>query len=301
MDEIQTELDGLTARIEQLRTQQDELSHRIEDIQGRTRSLERRRARLLDEVIRRADELYRSGGTDLLEVVFGAADLSQMMERVEVLSRVSARDSTVFVDFARSTAELRELNAELDVRRSSLDATEDSLSSESRRLQEAFEEVSAEYEELRRKLAPPAAPVAQSSGTTTVVARSTGGMACPVAGPVSFVDSWGAPRAGHTHQGVDLMASYGTPVVAIVSGTITYSGYGSSAGYWQILSGDDGHSYWYMHNQTNIVNGGHVQAGQQIATVGDTGNAAGTPHVHFEYHPGGGAAVNPYPLVASIC
>ena len=98
-----------------------------------------------------------------------------------------------------------------------------------------------------------------------------------------------------------MMADYGTPVVAIVSGAITYSGSGSSAGNWQILSGSDGNAYWYMHNQENIVNGGAVQAGQQIATVGDTGNAAGTPHLHFEYHPGGGGPVNPYPLVASIC
>lgn len=299
MNEIQGELDGLTARIEELRTDQDELSHRIEQIRAESRSLERRRARLLDDVVQRADELYRSGGTNLLEVVFSAEDLSQLTSRVEVLSRVSAHDSGVFVRMARSTAELEALDRELASRRAALDDTESALASESDRLQSKFNEVSAEYEDLRRRLAP-AAPAA-APATSTFVARSTNGMACPVAGPNSFIDSWGAPRAGHTHQGVDIMAGYGTPIVAIVSGTITYSGYGGSAGYWQILSGDDGNSYWYMHNQTNIVNGGHVQAGRQIATVGDTGNAAGTPHLHFEYHPGGGAAVNPYPLVASIC
>jgi peptidoglycan LD-endopeptidase LytH len=98
-----------------------------------------------------------------------------------------------------------------------------------------------------------------------------------------------------------MMASYGTPVAAITNGSITYAGYGSSAGNWQILSGDDGHQYWYMHNQSNIVTGGRVRVGQQIATVGDTGNATGIPHLHFEYHPGGGAAVNPTPLVSSLC
>ena len=98
-----------------------------------------------------------------------------------------------------------------------------------------------------------------------------------------------------------MMADYGTPVVAIVSGTITLSSYGDSAGNWQILSGDDGNAYWYMHNRTNLVNGGHVEMGQQIAEVGDTGNATGIPHLHFEYHPGGGGPVNPYPLVRPLC
>jgi peptidoglycan LD-endopeptidase LytH len=100
---------------------------------------------------------------------------------------------------------------------------------------------------------------------------------------------------------VDMMAGYGAPVMAITSGVITLSSYGSSSGNWIILSGSDGNTYWYMHNDQNLVSSGTVTTGQQIATVGDTGNAAGTPHLHFEYHPGGGAAVNPYPLVASIC
>jgi peptidoglycan LD-endopeptidase LytH len=97
------------------------------------------------------------------------------------------------------------------------------------------------------------------------------------------------------------MAGYGAPVMAITSGTITLSSYGSSSGNWIILSGSDGNTYWYMHNEQNLVSSGSVSTGQQIATLGDTGNAAGTPHLHFEYHPGGGAAVNPYPLVASLC
>jgi peptidoglycan LD-endopeptidase LytH len=128
-------------------------------------------------------------------------------------------------------------------------------------------------------------------------------MTCPVAGPNSVIDSWGFPRSGgRTHEGTDIMAAFGTPVVAIVTGTITYAGYGSSAGNWLQLSGDDGNGYWYMHNQENLVSGGRVTVGQQIATVGNTGNASGgPPHVHFEYHPGGGAPVNPYSLLSSIC
>jgi murein DD-endopeptidase MepM/ murein hydrolase activator NlpD len=98
-----------------------------------------------------------------------------------------------------------------------------------------------------------------------------------------------------------MMADYGTPVVAITAGTIGGAGYHSLGGNMLYLTANNGDVYYYAHNQTNMVTSGRVSAGEQIATVGDTGNASGVPHLHFEYHPGGGGAVNPYPLVASIC
>lgn len=94
----------------------------------------------------------------------------------------------------------------------------------------------------------------------------------------------------------------GTPVIAIVDGTWSVQSPGPSAGLWAILRGRDGNQYWYMHLQSHTVgNGASVSAGQQVGTNGDTGNARGTPHVHFELHPGGGSAVNPYPTLSSIC
>ena len=129
-----------------------------------------------------------------------------------------------------------------------------------------------------------------------------GNRVCPVHGPVSFVDSWGAPRSGgRTHQGVDMMAARGTPDVAIVSGTITQQ-YGTLQGNGVFLKGDDGNSYWYFHLDSYAGGPRRVAQGEVIGYVGTTGNAeGGAPHTHFEYHPGGGAAVNPYPIVRPIC
>lgn len=302
MDDLQGELNAAQERIEELRTEQDLLEHRMETADERVQVLKSKQVKLRVDVTRRAQELYMTGNSDMLEALLGSADIGDLMDRTEVLSQVSMDDSGSFIELARSEAELELLNEQMITDRARLAAAEEQLAEENDLLQSRFEEVSAEYERLKAALmkAAPAPQPATAAGPAPVV-RSTGGMFCPVGGATSFIDSWGYPRAGHTHQGVDMMGSYGTPLVAITSGTITYAAYDGSGGNMIFLSGDDGHQYWYMHNQENLVTGGHVSAGQQIATLGDTGNAAGTPHLHFEYHPGGGAAINPYPLVASLC
>ncbi|MDX1621147.1 MAG: M23 family metallopeptidase, partial [Nitriliruptorales bacterium] len=141
-------------------------------------------------------------------------------------------------------------------------------------------------------------------GSSAPAPSGGGGMACPVDSPRSFTDTWGAPRSGgRTHKGTDILAPRGQIVRAIVSGVWDIRSYGSSAGNWGILRGSDGNHYYYMHLERHVVgDGARVSAGQQIATNGDTGNARGTtPHVHFELHPGGGYAVNPYPTLKRVC
>jgi murein DD-endopeptidase MepM/ murein hydrolase activator NlpD len=310
MQQLQADLDDSSARIEQLRGREFDLRKRIDEVEDQRAVLVDRNEELTEDVVERARELYVSGGTGVVEALFAAQDFSEFSDRAEMLSHVTQDDSHIFVELQRNTAELEDLEGRLAQDRKALEETLVELEDENAELQDKLASVTDQYTDLKEKLRQErlAARTEEPTGgggpapSTLVPTTPTTGKTCPVAGPVSFVDSWGAPRSGgRTHEGTDMMAAYGTPVVAIVSGSITYAGYGGSAGNWQILSGSDGNAYWYMHNQENLVNGGAVEAGQQIATVGDTGNAAGTPHLHFEYHPGGGGPVNPYPLVASIC
>jgi murein DD-endopeptidase MepM/ murein hydrolase activator NlpD len=128
-------------------------------------------------------------------------------------------------------------------------------------------------------------------------------MFCPVAGPVEFIDSWGYARSGgRSHKGVDMMADHGVPTVAPVSGEVQHRG-SSLGGLSWYLYGDNGNMYYGTHLQGYENQGaGWVEAGTVIGYVGSSGNASESgPHLHFEIHPGGGAAVNPYPATAAAC
>jgi murein DD-endopeptidase MepM/ murein hydrolase activator NlpD len=127
------------------------------------------------------------------------------------------------------------------------------------------------------------------------------GWLCPVQGFIGFADTWGAPRSGgRTHQGVDLIGARGLPLVAVVDGFVQQK-VNRLGGNSVWLSGVDGNKYYYAHLDSWAA-AGSVTAGTVIGTLGDTGNAKfSVPHLHFEIHPGGGAAVNPYPTVRAHC
>lgn len=189
-----------------------------------------------------------------------------------------------------------------------LEKRRESVNRELKRL-EALEKARQEAER-RRAAAAAAAAARRSSSPTRSAARVTslstvsapvGGMVCPVQGAVAFSDTWGAPRSGgRAHQGVDMLAARGTPTVAPVSGTVTFRGNSTGGLSWH-LNGDNGTYYYGTHLDSYGPKSGHVNAGELIGRVGDSGNARGTPHLHFEIHPGGGAAVNPYPATRAAC
>jgi hypothetical protein len=138
----------------------------------------------------------------------------------------------------------------------------------------------------------------------------------PVVGTVNYYDDFGEARGALRHQGNDLLGDKRAPVVAVEDGTVKYWTTSSSAGCMLYLYGASGTMYEYIHLNNDltakndnkgkcvkgvsyaVADGAHVAAGQQIAYLGDSGDANGIhPHLHFEIHPKGKAAVDPFPFL----
>jgi len=137
----------------------------------------------------------------------------------------------------------------------------------------------------------PPSPPASNAGS---------GIVCPIAGPRAFGDTWGAGRSGgRSHEGVDMMSPGGTPLVAVESGYAQFKTTrlgGNSV--W--VNGNSGTRYFYAHLSAWEGSSRNVSQGEVIGYVGATGNTTAN-HLHFEVHPGGGRAVNPYPYVRAVC
>jgi len=143
----------------------------------------------------------------------------------------------------------------------------------------------------------------QALGMTAEEAAIAGFGHFPVAGMADYSDDWWEPRFGppfHLHQGTDIFAARGTPVRAPFAGVVRFDdgGLGGKGAY---VTQPDGTYYYMAHLDgfaKKLSNGSPVKQGEVVGYVGDSGNAVGgSPHVHFEIHPRGGAAVNPKPIL----
>ncbi len=155
----------------------------------------------------------------------------------------------------------------------------------------------------------PTAPAARkaSASTTLSLGFAFYGYAFPILGAHEYGMSagrFGAGRTGHTHQGQDVMAACGTPLVAARGGIVQYAGYQGAAGNYVVIDGrGTGYDFMYAHlaEPSPLHTGETVRTGQPIGIVGETGDAQGC-HLHFEMWgpPGwyeGGSPFDPLPYL----
>jgi murein DD-endopeptidase MepM/ murein hydrolase activator NlpD len=301
-EELQRRADKAAVRYDRAVAVLSKLGDDIARLERKIRAAEAKMAPLRATVTRRAVTIYTSDrGLAAFSGFTHGDDLVDSARGAMLASIASARDYTAIKAIARASAELTRRRDELAVRRADHQRTADELRAERQNVELALGFLARRDGALQSRLITRAsrgerAPSDAGPGPIPVVTD----FVCPIRGPLTFTDTWGAPRSGgRGHQGTDLMSPAGTPNVAVVSGTFRthHSALGGLSIY---LHGDDGHTYYYAHLSQVVGPDRRVAQGEIIGRTGSSGNA-GTPHTHFEFHPNGGRAVNSYPLLRAHC
>jgi peptidoglycan LD-endopeptidase LytH len=343
--ELQADLDGAVVRYNEALTRYNILEGDIAQMSAAIEDTEQRVERSRQLLEDRAIEIYMGAASTGASILSLSATPEELETGVGYLEELGVSEKELLTGLQAQEAELASLNTELAEARAEQAALRDELGGlvaeidgQLRTAQDDYETVQAELaaqieaerqarEEAERRAREQAARDATSTTTpapsddppaTDPPATDTpaddpptptvggGGGYCPVQGPNSFSDTWGAPRSGgRYHMGVDIMAARGTPVVAVYDGSIYRFSTSSLGGYTIYYQDNSGNIYYYAHLDgyaAGAAAGVPMAAGELLGYVGNTGNAAWTaPHLHWEFHPGGGGAVNPTPLATQLC
>jgi len=337
----QLELAAAVARVDQAESELAQIANQIADTRARIARAQAQYDRIREQLNERAVQAFMSGPGSGLELVLGATSLDDLSDRLEYVDAVAQSDA----DLAQQVANLQ---AALEVEEQSLEqlrvqqrakvvavrALRDEILTSLAYIQSQRDAAArlvsdtiARYRHLRSARADYLEQLAQQTASSpphTAVSLPPGFVnplkVCPVDGPRAFGDGFGAPRfAGgfHLHAGVDMVSNYGTPIVAPFDG-IAKRAYNTLGGNSEYVYGDSGYVYNAHLDHYSANSDGPVQAGDVIGYVGDTGDAIGTPHDHFEWHPDsvpsnwpasyygyttipGTSAVNPYPILVDVC
>ena len=335
---MQQRLDEVLAHLDQVQAETAQVEDRVAALQAEAKRYQQAASAADGLLQARIRDAYKQGQTSFALSLLSSDPSGPEAERARLLSVLAARDraNSEFATSARlraasaaeavaqGMAELRAQQTELNSARADVQSA---LADAQAHLTDVEQEIAAEIAEraARQRVArqrsaasaavaapavaadPPADSGSDSSdgGGGSAGAAVSGGVGCPVGTPRSYSDTWGAPRSGgRSHMGVDILAPTGTPIYAYESGTITRMDNNSLGGITLYLQGDSGNVYYYAHMSgyaSGASAGKSVSAGEHIAYVGDSGNAAGIPHLHWEVMPGGGSNVNPYPYAYRAC
>jgi murein DD-endopeptidase MepM/ murein hydrolase activator NlpD len=292
----QAEYDHILARLNETRTQLDSTQGRYDDVKA-----------VMDD---RAAQTYMLGPGNSLDFLLSASSIADLSARAEFIGALQAQDSD---HAAQLTSLSRQLN---DTRKRQTDLTQiskDALAVLEKRkadLESRKAEVESTLASLNAKLAEAKKLEEKWSHKVRVILSATGGTGgpspftvCPVPNYSWIADDFGAVRyttvPPHAHQGNDIGGPYGTPIVAPFSG-IASNASNSLGGLSVYVKSSAG--YVYNAHLSKMGQLGRVQAGDIVGYLGMSGDAQGTvPHDHFEWHPGGGSAVDPHEFLMAVC
>jgi murein DD-endopeptidase MepM/ murein hydrolase activator NlpD len=297
---VQAELYRATAKLNEAVTRLDATKAEMLATRVRIDGIERKLQRIDDRLARRAVVAFTNGPASTIDLLLSSSSFTEFSDRLEFLGSVEQNDVDLSLeqqnaqeDLRREREDLLQLSQRQAAEAADLKAAQEDVDAQFQRIQGRVNELTAKYREelaARKQLT----ILGQTPDPNSPI------QVCPVAGPNSFVDSFGWPRDGHTHQGIDLISPFGTPIVAAHPGVVSHSS-SSSGGIQAYVRAPSGTYTFYAHLSSYSSASGSVAAGTVIGYVGSTGNAGSVNHLHFEYHPGGGAAIDPYRMLLAVC
>ena len=303
--ELRAKLDRLQARFEQ----------QTEDLERLKQQYRIAQAQLEERLV----ELYQSDETDSFGVLLQVQSLGDLLDQLEYFDSIGRQDRAISRELKRlreamkvarertretkaqvaketdalaaKTAEQIAAKQELEAQQSALAAARSQKKGVLSNVHEEREHAQEDLEDLEAASAALAAQIraAQSSGGgggggSSGSGTSSSGFIWPVSGVVTSGFGW---RWGRMHEGIDISAGCGTPIRAVASGTIIFSGWMGGYGNLVVVDHGNGLSTAYAHQSAIYASGG-VSQGQTIGAVGTTGSSTGC-HLHFEVRVNGGA------------
>ena len=288
---LQKVMNRLATRISRAEGKILQIEAHLDKLQQKMMKLHVRAALLQAKLDERSREVYMSGGVPILYLLT-ATSAADAAARISFLTEMNRRDAVLAGRVQETTDRLVQIEAEVVLGRQIVELQKRSLE--------------MDRKELQRKMARSRRLVARLSGRIEQIqieiSRLRPFALCPVGGPHAIADNFGDlrhdPKGGtHIHQGDDIAAASGAPILAPFDGVASVS-HSRLGGLGVYVHGDYG--FVYNAHVSRLGTLGPVEAGDVVGYVGSTGHSTG-PHDHFEWHPGNGPAVDPYEYLMLVC
>lgn len=289
----QSSLDELVGELERQHDQLTHIAGEIAAAQAQQETLDAELRAAQASIDSRAKSIYKSERIGVVNALLSAQTMREFLVAFDFVRAVNTQDAKAMLRVRDLRGEAVQNRVELEGKKIEQQGLVGELAKQRSRVETSLRSLGAEYDHIKSE-----------------VDKRKSGFAFPVKAPYSYGNSWGAPRMEgtsyyHRHEGTDIFALGGTPVLAVVDGVLEKVGTAPLGGIklW-LRSPGDNWTYYYAHLSgyaPGVANGTRVKKGDVLGYVGATGNARGTPpHLHFETHVPSGAAINPYPILLRV-
>lgn len=302
LQQLQNQINLTEQQIAELQNQLRILNGQIADTEGKLIAAEeqlQRRKNLLNERLR---AMYEDGNVSFLEVLLSSTSFSDFVDRMYTLSLIAKQDRRLLEETKQKRDEVAALKSQLESQRHQQQAALDQLSETQRRMNAQKQMQQEQLQQVRQAKQQQERQYAQEEEAMNALSRAiqaqwmamqqqnitVEGTSHPWLWPVpssrlitsDYGDTEGRSRP---HNGVDIGAPLGSPIVAVDDGVVVYAGPASGFGHWIVIRHANGlmSVYGHMYGSGVLVSPGQqVKRGQVIGLVGSDGESTG-PHLHF--------------------